>query len=297
MLIVRFFISYYNFSFSLHIFLFTFSGHPTIFYQLLQQKGIEFSTLKLYIENRHQVFDEIIKDNFADYGDATKYNSRVSYVKQEIIACLNGGSYEDAIKNNTWWSKFFFETKIHLQNFYDLYLSTSSYYTYLKIHKSDKTRNKLGSAISYFLQSQENQILYYMMDYLKSQGFEISALSFDGLMVNKNKILNVDTLKSIENYVFDKTKFRINIAIKEQNEGLKIKEDYINEIDINEPEIMSAPTDYNDDAEIFRLLSTKQLGQSELVHNFFKDKVNNTFIFLLIFIYLLMFFLFLDIIP
>jgi hypothetical protein len=235
-------------------------------------KGIQFPTLKRYIENREQVFSEIIKDHYQDYEDEKKVNTRRSYIKQEIISCLNGGSYESAFKN-TWWSNFYYETKVQLSNFFDCYVSEFPYFTYLKFHKNDKSRNKLGSAIAYYLQSKENEILYHMIQKLDLENFEISALSFDGLMVNKNNLLDDVVLNSIENYVFEKTKIRIKLIIKEQQDGFQIDEEIVEEINIQDPHIMDAPIDYDNENEIIRLLGSKQTGQSKLVHHHFKEKV------------------------
>tara|TARA_R110000868_G_scaffold99751_4_gene274433 strand:- start:436 stop:1356 length:921 start_codon:yes stop_codon:yes gene_type:complete len=272
-----------------------FLGHPTIFYQLLQQKGIEFHTLKHYINHRDEVFQDIIKSKYEDWADETKYKQRVSYVKQEIISCLNGGSYLDAFTNNQWWVNFFGETKDMLSIIYDKYIKDLPYYTFLKYHKNDKSRNKLGSAISYFLQSKENEILYYMLDYLNSRKFEVSALSFDGLMINKDisKPINDNILEMMSNYVFEKTNFRIQIIIKPQEQGFNIDAEFVDDIDIHNPNILQAPIDYDNPNEIVRLLSLKQLGQSQLVHHHFKDKVifflYSLYVFILLIFHLFLF--------
>jgi len=267
---ILFYIFLYNFLF--YIFFYFFSGHPSIFYQLLQKKGIQFPTLKRYIEKREEVFAEIIKDHYQDFEDEKQFNTRRSYIKQEIISCLNGGSYESAFKNG-WWSNFYFETKEKLSQFFDCYVSEFPYFTFLKVHKNDKTRNKLGSAIAYYLQSKENEILYHIIQKLISLNFEISALSFDGIMVNKNDLMDAEVLNSIENYVFENTNIRIKLIVKEQEDGFKIDEEYVEEINIEDPHIMDAPIDYENENEIVRLLGSKQTGQSKLVHHHFKEKV------------------------
>ncbi len=153
----------------------------------------------------------------------------------------------------------------------------------------------MGSAIAYYLQSKENEILYHIIQKLISSNFEISALSFDGLMVNKNDLMDAEVLNSIENYVFENTNIRIKLIVKEQEDGFKIDEEYVEEINIEDPHLMDAPIDYENENEIIRLLGSKQTGQSKLVHHHFKEKVYIQL--LLFFVKYLFFFSFLSLLD
>jgi hypothetical protein len=94
---------------------------------------------------------------------------------------------------------------------------------YLKRAKNnrDKTlywNNEIGTALSYFFCAKENNILTVMCDNIISQGFQIGAYCYDGMMVYK-KNGEVD-LKRIENYVYEVLGYEIKLDYKEMNEGI-----------------------------------------------------------------------------
>jgi hypothetical protein len=60
----------------------------------------------------------------------------------------------------------------------------------------------------------ESEIIGKLIKYMQANGFTVGDYLYDGLLIEKNKDLTVDTLKDACKYIKDETGFDININIK-----------------------------------------------------------------------------------
>ena len=172
--------------------------HPTIYLKYCKINNIECPLLEYYVNNREEILNSIIKE--------------LEFSKQEakdlMLAFLNGGKREGL-------------TMKYLVNFQK---EMSSIHTKIALLNKDlvrdikrrKTHNIEASASNVILCRIENECLLYAVQYLKSLGFNVDILIFDGFMVRKddNNIITPEILKQISKYVCDKTGYYIDFEIK-----------------------------------------------------------------------------------
>ena len=165
--------------------------HPVILQQLFSKHKIDcVEQLREYNNDRNNFIKE---NNLKDELD--------------FIKMINN----DVLKN-----ELFKETHELIYNFLvpKLIKENKPFYDRIKKAQTKKGYNINGSFFSCYLQELENRILMSMYSFFNEKGFIVSALCFDGCMVEKNDSLTEKTLKEIEKRVFKDTKYKINLMFK-----------------------------------------------------------------------------------
>lgn len=185
------------------------NAQPSVLLSVCKNKNIEHQYLEYYIENRETIIKNIIDLN----NGATR-----KHLKTDFIAIMNGSKGEEITK-----LKLDSKVKMFVSNFIEEMVNTRNvilneqdnkiFTSLAEINK--KNYNLEGSAMSYFLQNLENQVVLYAKKYLSKKGYEIGALVFDGLMVRNNIPLGNNIIKELNKYIYTNTNLKIEFLIKE----------------------------------------------------------------------------------
>jgi hypothetical protein len=174
------------------------NAHPCILHQYCIKNGIKCDNLELYINNREKILNDT----------SLKYSIDRSDAKDLYLSIINGRDcfFDDDFIFN-------FKKEIKLIHKYIISLEPSLY----KSVKNKKDFNAEGSMMNIILCKIENTILLTAVQYLKSLGFYIDVLIFDGFMIRKVDGFNItdDLLYNLSKYVLDKTGFNITFLEKE----------------------------------------------------------------------------------
>jgi len=202
------------------------NAHPNFLQQLCVQHKWEHKYLAHYIEKRERVLNELQKH----------YKITADVAKNSILTIINGGEgLEDT-------HSFIVEFKKEMKAVRDNLMNAEpDLVKYVNDKRRKKSSNLSGTVISIKLCDIENTILMSMLDFFRSKQLIVGVLVFDGLMVEKNDIINDDLLNECCKYVNEKLGWTIKLAIKPMKMGFDLsifdKEDYDNvkkrfEIDI-----------------------------------------------------------------
>ena len=194
------------------------SAHNSILLQYCKKNNIECKKLEEYNLNTKKHREQIIIDNPEyDIDDAKKI----------FLKIINGS--EEEIQG-----KFFRQYKNEMIEIHKEIVKLNKE-EYSKIKKKE-TKNPDGKLINIILCRLEHQILINAVYFLKSKGFSVDVLVFDGLMIRKNKELTAKTLKDLNKYIKDKTHYNMNFVEKEMV-------DYINLSKYPDPLDNDGPSD------------------------------------------------------
>jgi phage/plasmid-associated DNA primase len=250
------------------------SAHPTILCQIARKDyNLVFFNLEKYIQNKDAIVNEIIQLNWHD-APQSKIPEIKSYIKDIILSVINGGSYLNVFhKPSQWWKDYFKEaqeilkTIVHrLENDRPEYLKK-----YQDSLKENPNKNKYGSIVSNLLCNTENILNFYMRRFCKQEGLEVRAICHDGIMVDREEFVDEDFLRDMEEYVFENTHYKINLAIKEPDMGLKVSRNLKKEI-TPEHHIFVKPTVISRDS-IGSYLQKGEFGFNRLIEDKFQNLI------------------------
>lgn len=196
--------------------------HPVILKNWCDTKGIESRQLHDFNENRVERFQQVREVMSWSKDEAKTY----------ILRLTNGGGIKgkenesiiEKLKVLPWFIPLLSElTKIRENvkaNYPDL------------VKKAIKAKGKEyynidGVVISYLLTNMENQILQTMVNACIKRRIAISSLIYDGLMVYKECVSDIQEFCFyLEQEVKEHTKHIVSIVTKEMDEGLIIPDEY-----------------------------------------------------------------------
>jgi hypothetical protein len=168
--------------------------HPKLLMYLCKKNEIPCPSLQYYDENREEILAA-----FPDREEG----------KTAFLKALNDDKTNEKIKNS-FFKNFDKECKIIQKKITGLEL----YRDIVKTTPEHKKYNWYGSAINRVLCTYENLVLQVVVGVLNARNIEICTLMFDGLMVYGNHYKDRELLEKIET------------AVEEQYEGLKMKFEY-----------------------------------------------------------------------
>lgn len=173
--------------------------HPTLLLQYCRKNDIKCDNLEYYVDNRDDVIEKIMNDYRLNRGD----------VKQLFLSVMNGGK-RDGITDS-----FFINFSKECERIHT-FISSLNPKLYKEVCKR-KEFNIHGSLTNIILCNLENEILLNAVQYLKSKGYNIDVLVFDGFMVRKDtdKEITDELLNELGGYVLEKTGYEINFIEKQ----------------------------------------------------------------------------------
>jgi len=192
------------------------NSQPTILSQYCEKTGIGCEYLNEYVFNREKILKDIQKFHKIERDVA----------KKMVIAIIQGGSYSYEIKDSETGVNEKIKPKKKMEYLVNLKNEAQSIMKILcSLEKTiyqkvlnDKTKSfKESTTLSIKYQEIENSCLLAMYEFLK-KNYCVGALCFDGLMIEQQE--GVDLTKLLENcekYVFQKTKYKIKLTVKEMD--------------------------------------------------------------------------------
>jgi hypothetical protein len=167
------------------------NAHPTILYNLCRQFDIKATALYKYINEREEIFDNILKTDNISRGECKNNLFLRALNKSELTTHYN----KKKIKN-----KFFieFDTEIKLiQKELITKFDNDTIAKYEKCIKEDKEYNRIGSLLNIILCDYENEILQKALNFIKNETiYKVNVLMFDGFMIEipKDSDINIKEL-------------------------------------------------------------------------------------------------------
>ena len=138
-------------------------------------------------------------------------------IKKALIKILNGGGHQNIPS--------LIPLKIEIENLYHNIKDLEQFKKIRKHIKKEKPSFEKGTFMSLVYQSIESKILDLVIDKLTHLNIKIGTLEYDGLKIKKNKNLNTDELlKKINDYIFEKTNYKVEFTYKEMKIPVQYKE-------------------------------------------------------------------------
>jgi hypothetical protein len=180
---------------------------PTLLVQRCRQHGIECPLLEHYCENRSEVLALLSPDDPAAG-------------KTQVLATINGGGVkeeEGAVADaRVVWQRRFAREMARIAE--KLLAPGEPDHKYMQLTK--KTRNKMGSAMNIMLCDAENDALMALKEFLDRANLKVGVLMFDGCLVERSPSCTQSVLDAASDYVYDKTRFRLRIMIKDMTSDM-----------------------------------------------------------------------------
>lgn len=195
------------------------NAHPSLLSQYCNFNGIRCEIVDEYVRDRDAILKKICEENHMDRCDA----------KNVVLSILNGGKCDNI--TGDFIDRFKNEIKlIHKQI---CFLNPEE----MKKVKSRKEYNQEGSMVNIILCKLEHFILMNAVSYMKSLGFNVDVLVFDGFMVRKEDIeVNETILKDLQQYIIEKTKYDITFEEKSLNHLIDLSK-YVEPLMEEQPEV------------------------------------------------------------
>ena len=229
------------------------SAHPTITKWICDNIGLKCKYITEYIENRESIFEELIKLN------PTYTRGKL---KQVFLAVMYGGikDYNEMPNKNKFIENYKNEISSIHTRFGDVFFKFKEIVQKIAIEK-DENYNILGKTASHICCFVENQLLWFMTDYLKNNmsedKFNNCIMCFDGLMFRSGILDNDKVIQDLEK-IYSDMNIPIKLSIKEmksldlESMGYDASIDYKyiqNKKDIQNETLESIPENIFDDNE------------------------------------------------
>lgn len=198
------------------------NAHPSILLQICNENNYDCSSLKYYIENRDDCLKELIQ----------KTGQSKDSIKASILSIMNGGESHDLIQEliikeqcPAWLINFKTQiSKIHQQ------LTDCKNYNDIKnrVLRKSKERglsyNLNGKVVNNIMCMYENIVIKHLEKFCERQGVVIASLQFDGLILEKNEIIDNVFLERASQFVLEKVGLKMEFCIKPMDEGETLRE-------------------------------------------------------------------------
>jgi hypothetical protein len=184
--------------------------HPVLVEFVGRIIGLKTSCLKHYIDNRDEVinyYKDIGIDDPKTFFLCMLYDGKNDYKQDDFITDLHSeiSKIRESVSKS---EKHMFNRAKRLN--YD---------------------NSLGSCLSYKICDMENKIIQCSYNYLLDNRIEVGALCFDGLMIKKDTVDNLDELLiNLNKHIYDNLDINLEFTEKPMTMGIDIDDKMLIEI-------------------------------------------------------------------
>lgn len=184
------------------------NAHHAILEQLMEKHNMDTTHIKKYNSNRDFFMKQIMDSYKYTRKQAKAEILRFTYGMDSLTSSNEFKLLPQEIKD------FIYEIRKTKKLFLDLY---PQYLEEAKERndKNKKTYNHDGSAFALYLQTYERKVLECMLEYFTKFGYNVIALIYDGMHLDKSKEVTQDVLNDCSKYIKDKLDLNIKLAIKE----------------------------------------------------------------------------------
>jgi P4 family phage/plasmid primase-like protien len=192
--------------------------HPTIFVKLCEAYGLSCDKIEYYIEKR-----DLCLKSFMEFTGWSKDDCKMS-----ILKLMNGGNISELnyfgleIPDSCKW---ILEFKDQCQLIHKNMVEHSDFFNHRKELINSKGKdvfNFNGKLVNKILCEFENILIQHAMHFCESNGIEIGANCFDGLLLRCCDKLNDDFLKKMQDYVVKNVGIPITFVEKEMDEFIDL---------------------------------------------------------------------------
>lgn len=181
--------------------------HFNLAYQHCEKNKIYCPYLTDYAKNRNEIIERLKNKN---------PNLDIDY-KNLFLTLLNGGEREGLkiTLNDDFINSFTTEINNIHSCIFDLPNNKELKKSLIR-RKKDDDYNIKGSLFNIILCEIENTIILHATSFLKSYGFNVDVLIFDGFMVriDNDNVLNEEILRNLEDYIYDTLGYKLKFIIK-----------------------------------------------------------------------------------
>ena len=184
--------------------------HPVLLQQIFEKKGYNTKTLSKLITKRDIIFNDF-KRKGIDRDSC----------KSLFMAIFYGGSPEKWMRDNNIPEipKLFYKLEKEMIENRDKLLLEDGMVKYIMEAENRKGQNGFnlkGSALSYYIQTEECKVLLCMYNWLQENNYVVGALIHDGLHIEKLKDeWSQDYVKRmLEEHIEGKTEYKLQLKIK-----------------------------------------------------------------------------------
>jgi hypothetical protein len=193
--------------------------HPVILAHLCERHRISIPAIQYYTQKREECLTSLCEFSFDD----CKIDRDMA--KTIILSLTNGGKGDLPKELDSKHLKWLDDYRKEIADVHRTLLCLPEYKEYLT--KAQKARKPIpeGSAINNVFLKFENEILQSMIQTANSMNIRIGTLCFDGFMIYKEDVKNIDInsfLQRLSDNVYRDTKFRMKMVTKEMNEGFDL---------------------------------------------------------------------------
>lgn len=200
------------------------NAHPSFTLELCKKLGFSHRILKMYCENRPACIQRWIGTKIKE-NDTVRVLRNKEDVKQYFLKLSYGGGNKNS--DNEELNECYERNQELLAKVFDLPEFKHHRERANRKYKKEKSDwdNRKGSCMSYYLGELENNILTEMEFFLQEKGIKYGALCFDGLMIYKKDVEDInDLLRQLEACLEKKMGFVVKLANKEMNEDVDISD-------------------------------------------------------------------------
>ncbi|KAJ1463985.1 hypothetical protein T484DRAFT_1758434 [Baffinella frigidus] len=178
--------------------------HYTILKYYCIKNGLKHEEIEYYVNNRDKVMSTLY--------DVYESKLAKTTIKKDLLSILNGGAATDL--NDEYTNKL----RVEMKAVHDFAITQSpnDYAEALKLVKQKKLTSASGSIVNKIMCVLERKALQSQCEFIKTYGFVLAVLMFDGVMAEnvKDVIVNDAFLKLCSDYVFSKTGIPLNVTSK-----------------------------------------------------------------------------------
>ena len=188
------------------------NAHPTLLASYCHQNGILCEGLDTYVNDRENLLARYMKSENLTRDEA----------KKNLLANLNGREVTLKDTDPDWFVDYYNGMRSVIDKVCELNPDLYELASKQKLERRT-TYNIKGSAVNLLMCKLENKALMAAFDYLNENGVEICALVFDGLMVYKDTVKDIEEiLKGCSRSVKKAINCYIVFTVKDMDEGYDI---------------------------------------------------------------------------
>ena len=161
------------------------NAHPPLLSWYCHQNGIKCTGLDEYILHREEFIADLME----------KRSKSRDEIKAHLLAIINGRTENQDAEwwnENPKWYKTFYRGMLHIMN--KAVELNPELFELAKKSKEERgtTFNIKGTTVNYVMCDLENRTLITAFNYLTEKGIEVGSLVFDGLMIYKKDVENLE---------------------------------------------------------------------------------------------------------
>jgi hypothetical protein len=191
--------------------------HPVILVQLCKAYNFNCDHIEFYIANREPCLQELVECSKLSRDDC----------KDALLSLLNGGACNKIFNTcdvPNWFCDYADQMEVIIKSFAS-HEDCKEFVKEVKKTHGANPFNLNGKVMNKLLCKYENIILQHAIRFCSLNGVVVASPQFDGLIVEKTQPgISKNFLQNMQQFIFDKTGFSVEFAIKEMDQHTPLME-------------------------------------------------------------------------